>query len=139
MSENNLNNQDIIMKDMSPNAINAAKFMPNVIVTMMKKEMKFNLDPNIQDNLAQYINKNISFSSQLKNQEQVIQNLIIQTSSLSQSINDLIKHCKEKYDDIDNKILYFATTSEEQITNINKDIVWIYNNSRIYPKNTRKA
>ena len=128
MSEINSNNDIIMRGPGEPNAINAANFMPNVIVTMMKKEMKFNLDPNIQDNLAQYINKNNSFSSQLKNQEQVIQNLIIQTSSLSQSINDLIKHCKEKYDDTDNKILNFATTSEEQITNINKDIVWIYNN-----------
>jgi hypothetical protein len=128
MSEINSNNDIILRGSEEPNAINAANFMPNVIVTMMKKEMKFNLDPNIQDNLAQYINKNNSFSSQLKNQEQVIQNLIIQTSSLSQSINDLIKHCKEKYDDTDNKILNFATTSEEQITNINKDIVWIYNN-----------
>ena len=72
MSEINSNN-DIIMKGPGePNAINAANFMPNVIVTMMKKEMKFNFDPNIQDNLAQYINKNNSFSSQIKNQEQVI-------------------------------------------------------------------
>ena len=127
MSEINSNN-DIIMRDsVEPNVINAARFKPNVIITMMKKEMKFNLDPNIQDNLAQYINKNNSFSSQLKNQEQVIQNLIIQTSSLSQRINDLIKHCKEKYDDTDNIIFNFSTTSEEQISNINKDILWIYN------------
>ena len=90
MSEINSNN-DIIMKGPGePNAINAANFMPNVIVTMMKKEMKFNLAPYIQDNLAQYINENNSFSSKLKNQEQVIQNLIIQTSRLSQNSNDLI-------------------------------------------------
>ena len=98
----NLNNQDIIMRE--PNEINAANFKPNVIITMMKKEMKFNLDPNIQDNLAQYINENNSFSSKFKNQEQVILNLITQTSKLSQSINELIKHCKEKYEDTDNKI-----------------------------------
>ena len=60
-----------------PNVINAARFKPNVIITMMKKEMKFNLDPNIQDNLAQYINENNAFSFKLKNQEQVIQYLLI--------------------------------------------------------------
>ncbi len=68
MSEINSNNDIILRGPGEPNAINAANFMPNVIVTMMKKEMKFNLDPNIQENLAQYINKNNSFSSQLKNQ-----------------------------------------------------------------------
>ena len=58
------------MRDMSqPNAINAANFHPNVIITMMKKELKFNLDPNIQDNLAQYINENNAFSSKGKIQE----------------------------------------------------------------------
>ena len=105
MSLNNLNNQDIIMKDIrEPSAINAANYKSNVIITMMKKEMKFNLDPNIKDNLAQYINENNSFSSKFKNQEQVILNLINQTSKLSQNINELIKHCKEKYEDTDNKI-----------------------------------
>ena len=126
MSENNLNNLDI-MRDMSqPNAINAANFHPNVIITMMKKELKFNLDPNIQDNLAQYINENNAFSSKGKIQEQVIQNLINQTSKLSQSINELITHCKEKYDDTDNKILDFANNIENQFSNINKDILYIY-------------
>ena len=73
MSEINSNNDIIMRGPGEPNAINAANFVQNVILTMMKEEMKFNLDPNIQDNLAQYINKNNSFSSQLKNQEQVIQ------------------------------------------------------------------
>ena len=93
---------------------------------MMKKELKFNLDPNIQDNLAQYINENNAFSSKGKIQEQVIQNLINQTSKLSQSINELITHCKEKYDDTDNKILDFANNIENQFSKINKDILYIY-------------
>ena len=122
----NLNNQDIIMRE--PSEINAANFKPNVIITMMKKEMKFNLDPNIKDNLAQYINENNSFSSKFKNQEQVILNLINQTSKLSQNINELIKHCKEKYEDTDNKIFALANTTDNQISNINKDILFLYNN-----------
>ena len=105
MSLNNLSNKDIIMRDIrEPSAINAANYKPNVIITMIKKKMKFNLDTNIQDNLAQYISENNTFSSKFKNQEQVIQNLITQTSKLSQSINELIKHCKEKYEVTDNKI-----------------------------------
>ena len=127
MALNNLNNQDIIMKDIrEPSAINAANYKPNVIITMMKKEMKFNLDPNIKDNLAQYINENNSFSSKFKNQEQVILNLINQTSKLSQNINELIKHCKEKYEDTDNKIFALANTTDNQISNINKDILFLY-------------
>ena len=67
MALNNLNNQDIIMKDIrEPSAINAANYKPNVIITMMKKEMKFNLDPNIQDNLAQYISENNTYFLNLK-------------------------------------------------------------------------
>ena len=129
MSLNNLNNQDIIMRDMrEPNAINTANFKPNVIITLMKEELKFNLDPNIKDNLAQYISENNTFSSKFKNQEQVIQNLITQTSKLSQSINELIKHRKEKYDDTDNKIFDLANTTDNQISNINKDILFLYNN-----------
>ena len=92
----------------------------------LKKEMKFNLDPNIKDNLAQYINENNSFSSKFKNQEQVILNLINQTSKLSQNINELIKHCKEKYEDTDNKIFALANTTDNQISNINKDILFLY-------------
>ena len=127
MALNNLNNQNIIMKDIrEPSAINAANYKPNVIITMMKKEMKFNLDPNIKDNLAQYINENNSFSSKFKNQEQVILNLINQTSKLSQNINELIKHCKEKYEDTDNKIFALANTTDNQISNINKDILFLY-------------
>ena len=80
MSEINSNNDIIMRGPGEPNAINAANFVPNVIITMMKKEMKFNLDPNIQDNLAQYINENNAFSSKLKNQEQIIQNLLVKTS-----------------------------------------------------------
>ena len=126
MSEINSNNDIIMRGPGEPNAINAANFMPNVIITMMKKEMKFNLDPNIKDNLAQYINENNTFSSKFKNQEQVILNLINQTSKLSQNINELIKHCKEKYEDTDNKIFALANTTDNQISNINKDILFLY-------------
>ena len=138
MSENNLNNQDIIMKDMSPNAIKAANFKPNMIITMMKKELKFNLDPNIQDKLAQYISENNTFSSKFKSQEQVIQNLVVQTSELSQRINELIRHCKEKYDDTDNIINNFAKTSEIQISNINEDIIYLYNSMNDFKKEQDK-
>ena len=40
--------------------------------------------------------------------------------------NELITHCKEKYDDTDNKILDFANNIENQFCNINKDILYIY-------------
>lgn len=103
--------------------------MPILLQLALKKSKLKNFgQENIQDNLAQYINENNSFSFKIKNQEQIIQNLITQTSNLSQSINELIKHCKEKYDDTDNKILYLADTTDSQISNINKDILFLYNN-----------
>ena len=137
MSENNLSNQDIIMKEES-NALNAASFKPNAIITMMKKEMKINFDPNIQKNLAQYIQENNDFSSKIKNQEQVIQNLITRTSNLSQSINKLVSHCKEKYDATDSIIENLAKSSDNQISSINKDILFLFDSMNEFKNEQEK-
>ena len=91
-----------------------------------------------RDLIVSYINENNAFSSKGKIQEQVIQNLINQTSKLSQSINELITHCKEKYDDTDNKILDFANNIENQFSNINKDILWIYNSMNEFREKVSK-
>ena len=121
MSDKFLNNRDIVMKE--PNASNYRK---DIIVTMVEKEMAFNLNPNIQNQLASYFNQNNLFSSELRDQEQVIKEIIKEVSKLSDNLNILINHCKEKYEDINKTISNFAETSNDQINKINNDILfWI--------------
>ena len=62
--------------------LNAANYRKDVIVTMVKKELAFILNPNIQNQLASYFNQNNLFSSKLQNQEQIIKEIIKEVSKL---------------------------------------------------------
>ena len=120
MSE--INKEDIIMKD-EINAFNQSQ----VVLSMIKKELKFNLDPNIQTNIANYFVQNNPFSKKLIDQEQAIQQLINDVVNLSKSYNNLVQHCKDKFILVDGTFNDYALTIDEKIKLVNNDIMVICN------------
>jgi len=120
---------DIFMKDET----NSFNNQPQVILSMVKKELKFNLDPNIHTQLAQYVINTKSFLGQLSQQEMITQQIIHEVMNISKSINDLIGHCKEKFGIVEGTFNEVIETINNQIKIINNNVL-ILNNSIIEEK-----
>ena len=121
--KNNLkdNNIDIEMKE--PN-------VTNMTLSVMKKEIKLNFNPNdLQIELFKQFNQNNNFfSSKIKIQENIIQQIVSGIDQLTQKLIKFFEDCKEKFSDIDEKIINCANNINQNVNNTNSNTQTLYEN-----------